>query len=263
MKARLLKRGVPLLLVAVTIAALVLSSLPVISQAAAKGTTYNVVIQGGSPVVALVSVNGGAGAANPGTMAGVTFQLVVGAKLAKDKSGSYYPVTIPAKSWKAPTNEYAAPGGVKLINYTSVAGDGTGKLYPSGGAVDVSNVLGAKLASTISGAGPAGSMIIQMTTVSNLIDKSSGKSLMKVPNLTSFTTGKSYLIVKGTKSRLEGKAVPDSINGLPNPLVGTPVDLNAGTGTLVATQGGLNVKNKLLGVNDNIVGQVLVMKISK
>jgi len=273
MKERLLKRVVPLFLVAVTVAALVLSSFPVLSQAAAKGTTYQVVVQTGSPVVALVSVNGGAPAPNPGQNEGLTFQMVVGSKLLTEKvkstgsTASYYEVTIPQKSYKATTQEYMAPGGVKLVSSTSMVGDAKGKLYVSGGDVDVSSVLSNKLTSKIGDgtADPAGSLLILMNNVTNLTDKATGKSLMKAPNTSYFTTGKSYIIVKGSKSRLEGKAMPndDTTKSLPNPLVGKPLDLNAGTGTLVTTVGALNVKNKLLGMNDNIVGEIFVMKITK
>jgi hypothetical protein len=87
---------------------------------------------------------------------------------------------------------------------------------------------------------------------------------MKLVLPTYFTTGQSYIIFKGTKSRLEGKAMPndDPTHSLPNPLVGKPVDLNAG-GALVATVGVLNVKNKLLGTTDSIIGEIWVLNISK
>ena len=86
-----------------------------------------------------------------------------------------------------------------------------------------------------------------------------------MPQSMYFTTGKSYVVAKGTKSRLEGKAIPndDTTKSLPTPLVGEPIDLDAGTGTIVATLGTLNVKNKLLGTSDNIAGMIWVMKISK
>jgi hypothetical protein len=80
-----------------------------------------------------------------------------------------------------------------------------------------------------------------------------------------YTTGKSYTIVKGSKSRLEGKAMPDSdtSKALPTPLVGQPLDLDAGTGTLVATGGALNQKNKTLGMIDTVTGEIWLMKITK
>ena len=270
MKAGLLKWGVTISLVAVLV---VVGVFPITSQAAAKGTTYNVVVQKGSPVVSLVSVNGGAPAPNVGQNEGTTFQIVVGSKLLTEKvkstggTASYYEVTISKKSFKAPINEYMAPGGVKLVQTSVMTGDAKGKLYVSGGDVDVSNVLSKKLTSKIGDgtADPKGSLLIQINYVANLVDKSTGKALMKAPQTTYFTTGKVYTIVKGSKSRLEGKAIPndDTTKSLPTPLVGQPIDLDAGTGTLVGSNGALNVQNKLLGINDNLGGQLWVLKITK
>ena len=270
MKAGLLKWGVTILLVAVVVVAGVY---PIISQAAAKGTIYNVVVQKGSPTVSLVSDNGGAPAPNTAQNESLTFQMVVGSKLKTEKvkstkgTASYYEVTIPKKSYKAPIQEYTAPGGVSLLKSSIMTGDAKGKLYVSGGDVDVSNVLSKKLTSKIGDgtADPEGSMLIQINTTINLVDKSTGKSYMKMPQSMYFTTGKSYIVAKGTKSRLEGKAIPndDTTKSLPTPLVGEPIDLDAGTGTIVATLGTLNVKNKLLGTSDNIAGMIWVMKITK
>jgi hypothetical protein len=101
MKERLLKRGVTLFLVAVLVVAGVLASHPV--QAAAKGTTYQVVLQKGSPVVSLVSINGGAPAVSGANNETTTFQMVVEAKAKTEKvkstggTATYYPVTIIAK----------------------------------------------------------------------------------------------------------------------------------------------------------------------
>ena len=148
-----------------------------------------------------------------------------------------------------------------------IAKDAKGKLYISGGDVDVTSVLGKKLTQKI-GDGtvdPAGSMIIQIKSVSNLNDKATGKFLMSAPSDSYYTTGKSYCVVKGSKSRLEGKAMPndDTSKALTTPLVGQPLDLVAGTGTLVVTTGFMNAKNKMLGMIDNLTGQVWVMTITK
>jgi hypothetical protein len=45
--------------------------------------------------------------------------------------------------------------------------------------------------------------------------------------------------------------------------VGQPIDLTAGTGTLVGTSGFMNNKNPQIGLLDSITGQILVMKITK
>ncbi len=269
MKLWISRIAVGVLMVAVLLA----GAYPIASQAAAKGTTYNVVVQKSSPAVSLVSVNGGTAAPNVGQNEGTTFQIVVGSKLLTEKvkstggKASYYQVTIPKKSFKTPTNEYTAPGGVKLIQTSVMTGDAKGKLYVSGGDVDVSSVLGKKLTSTIGDgtADPAGSMVIQINTMANLIDKSNGKALMKAPQITYFTTGKSYCIVKGSKSKLEGKAIPndDTTKTLTTPLIGKPIDLDTGTGTFVSAAGALNVANKLFGVSDSLGGQVWVLKIAK
>ena len=270
MKERILKWGVPLFLVAVLVAAGVY---PITSQAAAKGTTYNVVLQKGSATVSLVSINAGASAPSTSPMDGVSFKMVVEAKAKTEKlktgPASYYPVTILAKSYKAPTSKFpmVGGGGMALVNWL-MAGDAKGKLYISGGDVDVTVVQGAKKATTQIGDGkvdPAGSLIIRVNLVQNITMESTGKMFMQTKTTTDMTTGQSYIIVKGSKSRLEGKALPndDTTKTLPTPLVGQPLDLDAGTGTLVGTNGLLNVKNKTLGVLDYLTDQSWVMKITK
>jgi hypothetical protein len=108
-------------------------------------------------------------------------------------------------------------------------------------------------------------MIIQIATVNNITLESTGKVVMSLATTSYFTTGTSYLVVRGSKSRLEGKAMPndDTTKSLPTPLVGKPIDLNAGTGTLVTTSAILGVKNKTLGMIDNITGMIWVMKITR
>jgi hypothetical protein len=139
MKERLLKWGLALFLAAVLVVPGLLASVPVISQAAG-GTTYNVVLQKGSPVVTLNSLNGSAASASLAQDDGATFQMVVGAKAGKDKSGTYYPVTIIAKSYKAPTQEFPFVGGGGMaVRSSLIAKDAVGKLYTNGGAVDVTS----------------------------------------------------------------------------------------------------------------------------
>ena len=271
-KARLLKRGVTLFLVAVMVVAGVVASHPGKSQAAAKGTTYNVVMQKGSPLMSLNSIAGGAGGLSGGQNEGIKFQIVVDSKSKTEKvkstggTATYYPVTIPAKSFTSPRQEFLVPGGGTAIRSSTMKGDSKGKLYISGGDVDVSGVLGKKQIDKIGDgtADPAGSMIILMTIDSSVVMKETGKNFMQTKSTLYYTTGKSYTIVKGTKSRLEGKAMPDddTSKALPKPLVGQPIDLNAGTGTLVATGGVLGIKNKTLGMIDTMRGEIGVMKIT-
>jgi hypothetical protein len=272
MKEQLLKKGVTLLLVAVIVAAGVFASLPGVSQAAG-GTTYTVVLQKGSPILSLVSVNGSAPAPQLAQQEGVTFKMVVEAKAKTEKlktgPATYYPVTILAKSYKAPTQKFPMVGGGGMAIQSSVmAKDAKGKLYTSGGDVDISVLVGKKVTEKI-GDGkvdPAGSMIIPGMTIKSIITlESTGKVIMTTPSIQSMTTGQSSLVVSGTKTRLDGKKLPadDTTKALSNPLVGTPVDLNAGTGILVSTDGSIGNKNKQIGTTDFIGGQIWNMKISK
>jgi len=271
MKERLLKIGVTLFLAAVIVAAGVLVSFPVTSQAAG-GTTYNVTIQKGSPLVSLVSINNGSVAPQTGTNEGITFQIVVDAKAKTEKlktgPASYYPVTIPKKSFKVPVTRFPMVGGGMSKQTTVLTGDAKGKLYTSGGDVDVSSVMGEKKLTTSIGDGtvdPAGSLVITVATLTTVVAESTGKPFMTTNMLLSFTTGKNSIRVSGSKSGLEGKALPanDTTKSLTNPLVGAPVDLAAGTGTLVGTTALMNIKTKLLGELDMMVGEIWVMQISK
>ena len=270
MKERLLKRGVVLFLVAALVVAGVLASHPVTSQAAAKGTTYNVTIQKGSPTVSIVSINSGVGVPQPADNGSTTFQMVVESKAKTEKlptgPASYYPVTIIAKSWKAPTAEFQMIGGGGTARQVlTMQKDAKGKLYISGGDVDVSTVFGSKAKITI-GDGtvdPAGSMIIPVTTVSIITLVDTGKVFLTTIVAYTMTTGKSYIVLKGTKARLEGKALPndDTSKNLPTPLVGKPIDLAAGTGTLVGGAATLGTKNKQLGLLDYLNSALWVLSI--
>ncbi len=92
-----------------------------------------------------------------------------------------------------------------------------------------------------------------------------GKVFLEAPLTCSWTTGNASIVVKGSKNRLDGKSLPndDTSGKLAKPLVGVPVDLNAGTGTLVSTTALFNQKNKTLGIMDYLQGQTYVMKITK
>ena len=218
------------------------------------------------------SIAGGAPGGSASQSEGLSFQLVVEAKAKTEKvkstggTASYYPVAIPKKSYKAPAQKFPMPGGT-AIRTVSLDKDAKGKLYVSGGDVDVSNVMGKKLTTKIGDgtADPAGSMIITLVSTNTVTMESTGKAFMVTKSTNNYTTGKSYTVVKGSKSRLEGKALPndDSTNSLPTPLVGKPLDLEAGTGTLVSTGAIMNIKNKTLGMLDILNGGTMVLKITK
>jgi len=272
MKERLLKSGVTLFLVAVMVAAGVLVSFPVTSQAAG-GTTYTVTLLKGSPILSLVSVNGSAPSPQLAQQEGYTFKMVVDAKAKTEKlktgPATYYPVTIVAKSYKASTQKFPMIGGGGIaIQSSFMPKDGKGKLYTSGGDVDITVVMGKKMVEKF-GDGkvdPAGSMIIPDMTVTSIITlESTGKVIMSQPVVQSFTTGQTSLVVKGSGTRLDGKVLPqdDTTKSLPNPLVGKPIDLNAGTGALVSSDGSVGNKSKSIGVTDLIGGQIWNMQISK
>ena len=277
-----------LFLVAVLVVAGVLASHPVTSQAAAKGTIYNVEILNTatssdvtkpkenveSPLVQLQSINKGA-VGDPLVLPydGITFQMVLGTKLMTEKlktgKATYYPVTIIAKTFKAPAEEYQFiqdPDTYDLKVVTTMVKDAIGKLYTSGGDVDVSTVQASSPKVKI-GDGtvdPAGSMVIPIILTRIHTLPSRNMNINKdVKATATWTTGQSTCIVKGSKSGLEGKALPkdDSSGLLPNPLVGVPLDLAAGTGTLVSTDVSYKVANAL-GLVDFLRGGIWVMKIT-
>jgi len=271
MKERIFKLGISLVLVAVLVVAVVC---PMMTQAAAKGTTYNVLIDKGSALVTYTSIAGGAASPSASKSDGITFQMVVDAKAKTEKvkstgqTATYYPVTILAKSWKAPTSRMMMPGGDAALSTTILKKDGKGKYYSTaGGDVDINNVMAKKLVSKIGDgkADPVGSMTIDITMFVTSSLESTKKVFLQLPMALTLTTGKSYVVANGTKTRLDGKAMPDNdtTNTLPKPLVGAPVDLNAGTGTLVSTTGIVGLKNKTLGTMDMLFGQIFVVKISK
>ena len=273
MKERILKISVVFFLVAALVVAGVY---PVTSSQAAAKTTYNVVLQKDSPSITYISINAGAPSPQASDSAGITFKMVVEEKAKTEKvkstgqKASYYPVTILAKSFSGKTSKFPMIGGEGYAITTMVMKkDAKGKLYFNGGGdVDVSNVMGKKLVTKIGDgtADPAGSLIIDNLLVNTITKlESTGKVFLQVPLTGTYTTGKSYIVVKGTKTRLEGKALPndDPTKTVPTPLVGQPVDLDAGTGTLVGTTAILNQKNKTMGMMDFLHATVWVMKISK
>jgi hypothetical protein len=271
MKERLLKIGVVFFLIALLVVAGVY---PVTSQAASK-TTYQVVLQKGSLTMSIVSINDGASAPQIGKMENTSFTILVENKVKTEKvkstgaTAEYYPVTLVAKSFKSPTVEYPMIGGGGMaVKALSLAGDGKGKLYISGGDVDYSVVQGEKKANVKIGDGKAdvkGSLFIPITTKSSLTAKETGKKMQVAIQQVNLTTGICSIIAQGVKGGVNGKSIPkdDTTKSVSNPLMGVPVDLNAGTGTLVGVGASMNAKNTMVGTVDNLTGQVWVMTISK
>jgi hypothetical protein len=270
MKKRILKLAVPFFMVAVLVAATVypLTS----SQAAAKKTTYKVVIQNGSPEISLASINDGVAAPQIGKYDGSSFKMVVTEKATTEKvkstggTATYYPVTILAKTFKGPSSSYLMPGGGTTIAKTLMAKDAVGKLYLSGGDVDVSQIQGEKKATTKIGDGkedPAYSLVIPVDFLSTMAQD--GKVYMSMKQSAYMTTGIATITASGVKGGLNGKALPanDTTKTLPNPLVGVPLDLEKGTGTIVGVTGIMNVANKVVGSIDQISAQKWILQISK
>jgi len=261
--------ALPFFLVAVLVAAGVY---PVTSQAASK-TTYTVVIQEDSPNLLMNSINGGAPGWSLVQNEGTTFQLEVETKVKTEKvkstkqKASYYNVKIPKKSYKGADQEVTIPGVGDCVKKTVLAKDAKGKLYISGGDVDITQLLGKKLKTQIGDgkADPEGSMILTIDTKTDMIIKDTGKKLMTTKSQYNFTTGKTRTSASGSKTKLDGRALPDNdtTETLSNPMVGEPVDLKAGTGTLVSTMGFVNIKNKVLGTIDNLAANIWVLKLTE
>ena len=285
MKARLLKRVLPLFLIAALVGAGVLVGLPGEAEAQAK-VTYNVVIldtatpfdrnnptvNNESPDVFMGSINNapvGPDQVSSDANEGISFQMVVETKAKTEKTkvgpATYYPVTISGRTFKAPIIRYESPMGT-LRTVTKMAGNAKGKLYISGGDVDVSQEMGETKLTTKIGDGivdPVGSLIVPITVERTTIIEATGKPFFKAKLSFTWTTGSSRIQVAGSKSGLKGMALPDNdpTGLLPQPLVGESLNLEAGTGKLVATVGGMNAKTPL-GQIDFLRGQVWVMKIT-
>ncbi len=211
---------------------------------------------------------------------GLTFQMLVDKKaktetltVGKTKTkASYYPVTIIAKSFKAPAAKFQKPYGEEKIDLeivTTMVKDAVGKLYISGGDVDVSSVQDEKKLTTKIGDGttdPAGSLVLPIILNRNYVAVKYGVTMGKeVKITTTLTTGVSSILFKGTKkSKFEGKTLLDiaSAGILPNPLVGVPLDLTAGTGTLVCADAYMNMSVMQTGPSDILRGSMWVMKIT-
>jgi len=211
---------------------------------------------------------------------GITFQMLVATKAKTEvlkvgttkTKASYYPVTILYKTYKDPGGHYAIAYGEETLDgmlITKLAKDAIGKLYISGGDVDVSNVQTEKKPTQKIGDGttdPAGSLIIPIMLFNRqyeVVDK--GIVIAKEAKwVTTLTTGQSSTLIKGSKSAFEGKVLPDDDTSgmLPKPLVGQPIDLKAGTGTLVVTECAMNVSVMMLGKTDYPRSFIWKMKIT-
>jgi hypothetical protein len=99
---------------------------------------------------------------------------------------------------------------------------------------------------------------ILMTTVDT------GDKFMKLKTGSYMTTGRTQLVVTKSKTALDGMTMPDDeeTGFIPKPLVGEPIDLEAGTGTLVSTSGLIKAKSAL-GRVDNINASMYVLSISR
>ena len=285
-----------LFLVAVMVVAGVLSSHPQQSSAAA-GVLYNVEIldtatpydvtktteNNESPFV-FTQVPPGKEIGTPTVIAqeGITFQMLVATKaktetlvVGKTKTkASYYPVTILYKTYKDPGGHYAIAYGEETLDgmiKTKLVKNAIGKLYFNGGGdVDVKNVQAEKKLTQTIGDGttdPAGSLIIPIMLFNRnyeVVDK--GIVIAKDTKwITTLTTGQSSTLIKSSKSAFEGKVLPDDDTSgmLPKPLVGQPIDLVAGTGTLVVTECAMNVSVMMLGKTDYPRSFIWKMKITK
>jgi len=279
MKERLLKIGVTLFLIAIVVCAGALDVFPEKSKAAA-GVLYNIEIlntatpfdpskpteNNESPFVTYQVAPNLKEIPAPivSYQEGITFQMLVGtkAKTEKLKTGpaSYYPVTIYSKTYKDPGAHYAIPYGGETLDgmiSTTMVKDALGKLYVSGGDVDVKNVQAEKKQTQTIGDGttdPAGSLIIPIMIINRkyeVVDKGV-TTANEAKWVATMTTGQSSTLIKGSKSILEGKTIPDfdTSGMLPKPMVGAPIDLAAGTGTLVATDCSMNVFVMMTGKVD-------------
>jgi len=240
MKAKSMTRGRSLLLILLAVILATAGLLAAtVGAGAAGGTTYNVTITKG-PAVTLVSIAGGNGIPILQDRSGTTFKMVVDSKAKTDKTGTYYPVTVLAKGWVG-SKSHTALGSQHFTTQVSLKANVVGKLYTSGGDVDVSSVFNGKKTASKIGDGkvdPAGSLIIPNMTFNDVttIDETGKTSNLQVEVMT-MTTGTATLTIKGSKSKLEGKELPKDDGGkhVPTPMVGAPIDLNAGTGALVGT----------------------------
>ena len=213
---------------------------------------------------------------------GITFQMLVETKAKTETlkvgttktKASYYPVTILAKTFKDPGSHYNTPYGEETMDMAitkTLAKNAIGKLYISGGDVDVKNVQAEKKLTQTIGDGttdPAGSLIIPIMLFNfnyQVVNRDIIIGKEKVW-ITTLTTGQSSTLVKGSKSSVafEGKVLPDDDTSLmlPKPLVGTPINLVDGTGTLVVTECSMNMSVMMIGKTDHLRSFIWKMKIT-
>src|SRR4030042_306061 len=133
-------------------------------------------------------------------------------------------------------------GGGTAVKFSYLKKDGKGKLYVSGGDVDYSIIQGEKKGKVTMGDGtadPEGSLLLTLNQVSALSLKGSSKKMADVLQVVSLTTGTCSIKAEKVKGGINGKGLPadDTTKLIPIPYKGVPVDLDAGTGSLVSTTG--------------------------
>jgi len=290
MKARL-SRILPLFLIALLLASGVFAGLP--GKAEAAKVTYRVTVVGSntswsrdlpavnneSPVSSINLINENAQPPAFNANEGTTYLLEVNTKLKKKKVkiggekvvATYYKVKIPKKSYRVPVQEYWTPMGVVRTEQV-MKGDAKGMLFVSNGDVDVTSVLKKKMKSKI-GDGKVdpyaredfqGAMILKTKNEILMTTVDTGDKFMKLKTGSYMTTGTTRLVVSKSKTALDGMVMPDADKSglIPKPLHGEPIDLDAGTGTLVSTSGLIKAKSAL-GRVDNINASMYVLSISK
>jgi hypothetical protein len=140
-----------------------------------------------------------------------------------------------------------------------------GMLYVENGDVDLYTVVKKKGKTQIGDgkADPEGSLILQMKSEVTIFVIDTGKKFMKTKSKSYMTTGQASLVVSGSKTALDGKRLPeDASSVVPRPLAGVPLNLHAGTGTLVGASAVMKGKSAL-GRTDSITAQVWVLNIKK
>jgi hypothetical protein len=298
MKARSPKI-LPLFLIAFLVASGLLAVFP--GQAHAAKITYKVMIMdpgtpwsrdlpgvnNESPVSTIVLINGESQPPAIEANEGLTFNLVVDTKLKKKKVkiggekvvAYYHKVKIPKKSYRAPVAEYWSPMG-QLRTEQVLKSDSKGMLYTENGDVDLYTVVKGKKGKTKIGDGKVdpyaredfqGAMIIKQKTQITIFVISTGEKFMKLKQTSYMSTGQANLVVTKSKTKFDGLRWPqdDKSGVLKGDLIGPaggvqgqPIDLDAGTGTLVGHSAVMKAKIAL-GRNDSISSIVYVMSIKR
>jgi hypothetical protein len=162
----------------------------------------------------------------------------------------------------------------QLRTVSEYKSDGKGMLYVENGDVDVFTAVKGKKAKSKIGDGkadPEGSLIVKTKSQVSIIVIDTGKKFMKTKTSSYMTTGEAHLVVSKSKTPLDGKRLPqDDVSGLltgsligpGGGLKGQPIDLDAGTGTLVSTSAVIKGKSAL-GRVDNITSSVYVLSITR